>query len=102
MENNFENTPQNNGFNNPMPPKPDNQLVMAIITTICCCLPFGIVSIVKAAKVNSLYAAGAYAEAAAAAADAKKWWTIGLIVGLVINIIYFIFYFVVGIAAING
>ena len=42
-QNNFEQQ-----VSTPMPPKPDNNLVLAIICTICCCLPLGIVGIVKA------------------------------------------------------
>ena len=43
---------------------PPNYLVWAILTTIFCCLPFGIVSIVFAAQVNGKYAGGDYAGAA--------------------------------------
>ena len=46
---------------------------MAIICTICCCLPLGIYGIIKAAKVNGLYMAGLYDEAVNAANEAKKW-----------------------------
>ena len=60
---------------NPMsmgvPPK--NWLVESILCTLCCCLPFGIVGIVKASNVNSLWNAGRYDEAYKASADAKKW-----------------------------
>ena len=38
-------------------PQPNNYLVWAILVTIFCCLPFGIVAIIKANKVNTLYAA---------------------------------------------
>lgn len=79
-----------------MPPKPDNNLILAIITTLCCCLPFGIVAIIKAAKVNGYYIAGQYDEAIRTAADAKKWSIIGIAIGLTVNIIYFLFYFFVG------
>lgn len=73
-------------------------MVLAILVTLCCCLPLGIVGIVKASQVNSLYMAGQYQAAVASAADAKKWSMIGLISGLVINVISFIFYFMVGMA----
>lgn len=85
-----------------MLPKPDNNLVMAIITTICCCLPLGIVAIVKAAKVNGLYLAGQYDLAVQAAAEAKKWSIIGIVAGAVINIIYFVVYFFAGFAEALG
>lgn len=70
-------------------PKPDNNLVLAIITTVCCCLPFGIVGIVYASKVNGLYDAGKFEEAEEAAKTAKKWSLIGIVCGIVIDILYF-------------
>lgn len=79
-QNNFEQQ-----VSTPMPPKPDNNLVLAIICTICCCLPLGIVGIVKANKVNGLYYAKQYEAANLAAQEAKKWSLIGMGVGLFIN-----------------
>lgn len=76
----------------PMPPKPDNHLAMAILTTILCCLPFGIVAIVKASKVNSLYLMKQYDLAQKTADEAKKWSLIGIICGLVVYVIYAIVY----------
>lgn len=75
-----------------MPPKPDNNLVLAIICTVCCCLPLGIVGIVKASKVNGLYLAKQYEAAELASKEAKKWSLIGIGVGVVIEIIYMIVY----------
>lgn len=79
--------------------KPDNYLVWAILTTILCCLPFGIVAIVKAAKVDGLWNSGQYAAAQAAANDAKKWSIIAAVVGVVVGVAYAIFYIVVLAAA---
>ncbi len=81
--------------NNSQMPKPDNNMVMAILCTVCCCLPFGIYAIIKAAKVNSFYIAGMYNEAVNSANEAKKWSTIGIITGLVIQAVYMAFYLVV-------
>ena len=64
---------QPNDAQNQRPPKPDNYLVWAILTTLLCCLPFGIVSIVYSSKVDSLYYAGDYISAQQAADKAKKW-----------------------------
>lgn len=50
-----------------------NHLVWAILATLFCCLPTGIVSIIFAAKVDGLAAAGNLAEAQAASDNAKKW-----------------------------
>lgn len=79
--------------------KPDNYLVWAILTTIFCCLPFGIVAIVKSSKVDGLWSSGQYAEAQAASADAKKWSIIAAIVGVVAGILYALFYILVFAAA---
>jgi hypothetical protein len=70
--------------------KPDNNMVWGILTTIGCCLPLGIMSIISASKVDSLYQSGKYAEAQAAAAQAKKyaiWAIIGGAIGWVIMLI---------------
>lgn len=68
---------------------PSNHLVMAILTTIFCCLPFGIVSIVKAAQVNNLWSSGQYDAARKSANDAKKWWMISAGVGVAVMVLYF-------------
>ena len=49
-------------------------LVLSIISTVCCCLPFGIVGIVFSEKINS-----------------------AMNVGLVVGILYFMFGIIVGI-----
>ncbi len=89
---------QQAGMNNQdtMPPKPENYLVWAILTTVCCCLPFGIVAIIKACKVNTLYAGKMYAAAELASQDAKKWCVIAAVTGLVISVIYGIANFALG------
>ena len=55
------------------PPMPDTYMVWAVLVTVFCCLPFGIVSIVKASQVSSLYYQGNYAEARAASRAARNW-----------------------------
>ena len=55
------------------PPMPDTYMVWAILVTLLCCLPFGIVSIVKASQVSTLYYQGNYAEARAASRAARNW-----------------------------
>jgi hypothetical protein len=69
---------------------PGNYLAPAILTTLFCCLPFGIVSIVKASQVNSLWSSGRYDEAQRASADAKRWAWIAFGSGLVVIVIYII------------
>lgn len=75
---------------------PSNHLTKAILTTIFCCLPFGIVAIVKASKVNNLFISGNYEQAEQAAKDANKWANIALWVGVAVYVIYIIYMIVVG------
>jgi hypothetical protein len=72
------------------PQRPPTYLAPAILTTLFCCLPFGIVAIVFAAQVGSKYDAGDYAGAAKASDDAKRWTTISFAVGLAVIAIYFV------------
>ena len=69
---------------------PGNYLAPAILTTLFCCLPFGIVSIVKASQVNSLWSSGRYEEAQRASADAKRWAWISFASGAVVIAIYLV------------
>ena len=80
--------------------KPDNYLVWAILSTVLCCWPFGVVAIVMASKVDSLWASGCYDEACQASKDAKKWAMIGAITGAVGGILYIIFVIVLAVAGI--
>lgn len=75
--------------------KPDSNLVWAILSTLFCCLPFGIASIVYAAKVESLWSIGKYQEAYDASESAKKWALASLVAGVII----FVFYFCIGFAS---
>lgn len=70
------------------PPCPDNNLVWAILTTVFCCLPFGIVAIVYSSKVNSLYATGQYDMAVDASEKAKKWSIWSAISAIAVCVIY--------------
>ena len=72
----------------PSRPRPNNNLVIAILSTVLCCLPAGIVAIVQAGKVNGLYDTGRYAEAQAAADQAKKWSIISAVAAVVVGVLY--------------
>ena len=65
----------------PMPPV-QNYLVFAILATVLCCLPGGIVAIVYAAQVNGKLQTGDIAGALAASKNAKLWCWISFGVGL--------------------
>jgi hypothetical protein len=68
----------------PASPSVPTHLTPAILTTLCCCLPVGIVAIVYAAQVNSKLAGGDYEGAQAASKNAKTWCWIALVLGLVV------------------
>jgi hypothetical protein len=68
--------------------KIDNNLVLAIVVTVLCCLPFGIVGIVYAAQVNGKVQAGDIAGAEDAARKAKLWSLWGLGIGLALAALY--------------
>lgn len=72
---------------------PKTWLTESILVTIFCCLPFGIIGIINAYKVSSLYAQEKYAEAELRSANAEKWVKISFFVGLVCGIISFIINF---------
>jgi hypothetical protein len=80
------------------PPMPENYLVFAILTTVLCCLPLGIVSIINATKVSTLYALGDYSGAQKASNDAKKWAMWSAIVAGIVLFLYIIILVVIGVA----
>ena len=63
-------------------PEIPSYLAQAILVTIFCCLPFGIVSIVYAAQVNGKVAAGDIDGARDASEKAKTWAWVALGFGL--------------------
>ena len=73
--------------------KPDNYLVHAIIVTLCCCLPFGVASIVFASQVDSKWNKGDYAGAQKASDQAKLFFWLSLGLGLVAQIINIVIQF---------
>ena len=85
---------QQNGFQQPQYQQVNwvPYLVLSIICTVCCCLPFGIVGIVYAVKVNSSNAAGDYLAAQKAAKTAKIWIIASAVCGLIANIFMFFVY----------
>ncbi|MES5006146.1 CD225/dispanin family protein [Prevotella disiens] len=84
----FNNPEVGNNSSTPMPPKPDNYLILAILTTACCCLPIGIYAIILANRVNTYYFARQYDLAVMTAREAKKWSIIGIVAGIIGGIAY--------------
>jgi Interferon-induced transmembrane protein/zinc-ribbon domain len=63
-------------------PHVPNYLVQSILVTLCCCLPFGIVSIIFAAQVNTKLAVGNIAGAMESSRQAKLFAWIGFGIGV--------------------
>ena len=80
---------------------PDNKLVWSILATIFCCIPLGIVAIIKSAEVNSKWNSGDAAGAHQSAADAAKWIKWAVIAGVVSAVLSVVawFLFVVALGA---
>jgi len=76
----------------PGAPPPPNYLVWAILTTLCCCLPLGVVSIVFAAQVNSKWVAGDRAGAVDSSKKAKTFAIWSAVIGVLLNGIGAIFW----------
>ncbi len=68
------------------PTRVPNYLVQAILVTLFCCVPFGIVAIVYAAQVNGKVALGDMEGAWRTSRSAKNWAWISFGVGLVITV----------------
>lgn len=83
---------QQNNFNG-MPQKPVNwvpYLILSIISTLCCCLPFGVVGIVFSAKINSAMLAENLEEAQNNAKMARIWIIVSFAIGLLTWLIYMV------------
>ncbi|WP_369992886.1 CD225/dispanin family protein [Winogradskyella sp.] len=74
------------------PQRPNSYLALAIISTILCCLPAGIVSIVYATQVNSAYEDGNYAKAMSASKNAKTWGIVSIVVAALGWLVYILIF----------
>jgi hypothetical protein len=79
------------GYGLPQGGPPPNYLAWAIVTTILCCLPAGIISIVYAAQVNRKWLGGDVNGAWASSRNARTWAIIAAVAGPVIAILWAIF-----------
>ena len=89
---------QSPGYGAPHVP---NYLVLGILTTLFCCQPFGIASIVFAARANGKAAAGDYAGALEDARKGRLWGIVAVSVGVVVILGYFAFIAAVGFSSFN-
>ncbi|MBD2354252.1 CD225/dispanin family protein [Tolypothrix sp. FACHB-123] len=76
-----------------------NYLPQAILVTLFCCLPFGIVAIVYAAQVNTKLQVGDYEGAMQASKSAKTWCWVSFGSALVFFVIYILFIIVLSSAS---
>jgi Interferon-induced transmembrane protein/zinc-ribbon domain len=60
-------------------PALSNWLIPAIIATVCCCPPFGIVALIFSAQVNTKLSAGDIAGAQRASSRARLWTIVAFI-----------------------
>lgn len=70
--------------------RPNNYLLWAILVTIFCCIPFGIVGIVYALKVDTAWDEGLYGTAEEYSKKARNWTLWGAIISVLIYVIYFV------------
>lgn len=79
-----------------MPPEPPQSmqimpktwLLESILVTLFCCLPFGIVGIINATRVENLYLSGQYDMAEYYSREAKKWTIWGLVSSVILVMLY--------------
>ena len=69
-----------------------NNLVWAILSTLLCCLPLGIVSIVYATQVDGLRAAGDIVGARADADKARFWAILSAVLVPVLLVLWFVLF----------
>ena len=79
---------------------PQNYLVWAILTTIFCCLPLGIASIVFSTQVNSKWALGDVAGAQDSSEKAMKF-AIWSAIAFWILVVLYVIAIIIGIGSIN-
>jgi hypothetical protein len=78
-------------------PPPPNYLVWAILTTLFCCLPLGVASIVFSTQVNSKWQVGDYAGAQEASSRAKNFALWSALSSIIIGVLLFAFLVVAGV-----
>jgi hypothetical protein len=65
----------------------ENHFIKSIIATVCCCVPFGIVGIIYATRVDAFLKAGNRAAAEDASKKASLWSNLAIGIGLVVNML---------------
>lgn len=74
----------------------NNNMLLAVFCTLCCCMPIGVYAMIRANSCNTYARMGAFDDAQQAADDAKKWSLIGIGVCVGIWVLYLLFYAILG------
>lgn len=74
--------------NEPTPPMPPTFMVWAILSTICCCLPAGVVAIIYSAQVSSKYFSRDYEGARRVSERTEIWIIVSIVLGIIANALY--------------
>ena len=65
----------------------ESHMVGAVLVTLLCCLPLGVIAIVNASRVSGFIATGNIKAAKEASENAAKWIRLGLILGIIGQVI---------------
>lgn len=90
--NNNGNSYGNYGTYNNSPQCPPSYLALSIISLICCCLPFGIISLIYSAQVRTVFNQGEYEKAEKYSKNALYWGIGSIVAGVIINTSYFLIF----------
>lgn len=77
-----------NAYGNDVPPMPPAYLVWAVVMTVCCCLPAGVVAIIFSSQVSSKYYAGDIEGARRSSERAQIWIIVSFVLGVLSNTLY--------------
>lgn len=86
-----QSAPQPAPTQNPQNVCPPTYMSLAIITTLLCCLPLGIVGIINANKVSTLWLSGDYIGAQKSSDAAKNYCIIGMAISAVVYFFIILF-----------
>lgn len=87
----FDATRQQAPFPGQMPerePMPPTYMLWAVLATICCCMPAGIVAIIFSSSVSSKYFSRDYEGARRASRNAEIWIIVSIVAGIIANALY--------------